>query len=238
MNPRSQGSVPKVTNTQDASSPTPSSNPSPIISPLISLPSSSTGSHSPSPRLPESDTDQLPPPPRTPMAWMWKCHLCCSKYPLGVTSRCLIDGHCYCSGRPTDRNKQQGQISCTSNFDYVGWKSMVGWQKQVRRASDNEGIREHGCWADCTFPTSCRHTLRFLKLRCPRVVEKNHNGCSDEATSRMQSDTAPASSFLSESEAENKDRTRAKRPLPEAEDSPSDAPSRQRRKLTKDEQQP
>ncbi|OCK91714.1 uncharacterized protein K441DRAFT_483120, partial [Cenococcum geophilum 1.58] len=40
-------------------------------------------------------TTPLAPPP-SPLQWLWQCHQCHRKYPLGVTRRCLDDGHFFC----------------------------------------------------------------------------------------------------------------------------------------------
>ncbi|KAL2066752.1 hypothetical protein VTL71DRAFT_2824 [Oculimacula yallundae] len=48
----------------------------------------------PSPPLP---TSYLTTAPETPYPWIWRCHLCHSIYRLGVTRRCLEDGHLFCS---------------------------------------------------------------------------------------------------------------------------------------------
>src|ERR1700712_5461565 len=38
---------------------------------------------------PENRNPLPSPPPEKPMAWIWICHLCHSRYALGVTRRCL-----------------------------------------------------------------------------------------------------------------------------------------------------
>ncbi|KAH7413488.1 hypothetical protein BKA64DRAFT_355866 [Cadophora sp. MPI-SDFR-AT-0126] len=62
------------------------------------IPSSSPlpSNFTPSPISPISSTSQTPPPP-PPTPWIWKCHLCNSIYRLGVTRRCLEDGHFFCA---------------------------------------------------------------------------------------------------------------------------------------------
>lgn len=98
------------------------------------------------------------PPPR-PMAWKWKCHLCRSRYSLGVTNRCLSDGHYYCSGSPQTKKtkkskKDRGGKPCTSEFDYIGWEKMNDWRKEVRRKKGLDPLP--GCWETCNFPSECR----------------------------------------------------------------------------------
>ncbi|KAE8442482.1 hypothetical protein EG329_003325 [Mollisiaceae sp. DMI_Dod_QoI] len=48
----------------------------------------------PSPPLPAEYLKAAPP---IPHPWIWRCHLCRTTYRLGVTSRCLRDGHYFCS---------------------------------------------------------------------------------------------------------------------------------------------
>ncbi|CZR53537.1 uncharacterized protein PAC_03416 [Phialocephala subalpina] len=48
----------------------------------------------PSPPLPKEYLKTAPP---APYPWIWRCHLCCSIYRLGVTRHCLEDGHLFCS---------------------------------------------------------------------------------------------------------------------------------------------
>ncbi|KAI6713815.1 hypothetical protein JHW43_003666 [Diplocarpon mali] len=48
----------------------------------------------PSPPLPAEYLATAPP---LPYPWIWRCHLCHSVYRLGVTRRCLEDGHLFCS---------------------------------------------------------------------------------------------------------------------------------------------
>ena len=100
----------------------------------------------------------LPPPPPTPLSWIWQCHLCHSRWHLGTTRRCLLDGHYYCSGensQPNLRKKKKVQ-SCSSEFDYLGWKDWTDWKSKVRKSS--EGPRHlKGC-EGCEFPSQCRYT--------------------------------------------------------------------------------
>ncbi|KAG9241991.1 hypothetical protein BJ878DRAFT_391290, partial [Calycina marina] len=34
--------------------------------------------------------------PSSPYHWVWRCHICHTVYRLGVTRRCLEDGHFFC----------------------------------------------------------------------------------------------------------------------------------------------
>ncbi|EXJ80130.1 hypothetical protein A1O1_08272, partial [Capronia coronata CBS 617.96] len=95
------------------------------------------------------------PPPQTPETWVWTCHLCHSRYPLGVTRRCLVDGHYYCSGE-TDRpslRKRKKPKSCSSEFDYHSWKAYGEWRRKVLRAMENPRILR-GC-DYCDYPSQC-----------------------------------------------------------------------------------
>ncbi|KIX94331.1 uncharacterized protein Z520_10041 [Fonsecaea multimorphosa CBS 102226] len=98
-----------------------------------------------------------PPPQQQPVPWMWICHLCHSRYPLGVTRRCLVDGHYYCSGqtdRPSLRKKKKPK-ACSSEFDYVAWKSWGAWRRGILKLLENE--RVSGCCQHCDFPSQCRY---------------------------------------------------------------------------------
>ena len=110
---------------------------------------------------PTSDTENRrsipPPPPEKPMDWMWICHLCHSRYALGVTRRCLVDGHYYCSGesdKPSLRKKKKPK-ACSSEFDYAAWKQWGEWRRKVLRAIHNERVFK-GC-EYCDFPSQCRY---------------------------------------------------------------------------------
>ncbi|KAM5430275.1 hypothetical protein McanMca71_007246 [Microsporum canis] len=121
----------------------------------------------------------LPPRPDIPPPWAWRCHKCHSYYALGVTNRCLADGHYYCYGlaqgsRHWERKKRQTQgekklgTPCGSSFDYAGWENMSEWQRAVRR---EKGIRPSpGCWQDCTFPSECRRR-RLYGIPDPSMFE-------------------------------------------------------------------
>ncbi|ETI22890.1 hypothetical protein G647_04684 [Cladophialophora carrionii CBS 160.54] len=102
----------------------------------------------------------LPPPPTTrPTEWIWICHLCHSRYALGVTRRCLVDGHYYCSGesdKPSMRKKKK-QKACSSEFDYGAWKMWGEWRRKVLRTIQNDRVFK-GC-EYCDFPSQCRYPI-------------------------------------------------------------------------------
>jgi hypothetical protein len=143
------------------------------------------------PLFPASQVE-LPPPPSQPLAWMWQCHLCRTRYPLGATRRCLLDGHLYCSGetkRP-DLEEEKRQ-SCCSEFDYIGWKAMEQWKKEARRSRKFAIAREpRGC-ENCEFPSQCRYASR------------NVPDTSSGSFGMMDVDLTGTSTFISSAPAES-----------------------------------
>jgi hypothetical protein len=117
-----------------------------------------------------------PPQPSDPTPWFWKCHLCQQWYQLGVTTRCLIDGHRLCSSfsnRPLGKRKNQ---YCVTRFDYKGWRELHDWRKRLRKASPRRinpralspRPKMHNCWNDCEYPSMCIHdALRSLDPPSP-----------------------------------------------------------------------
>lgn len=83
----------------------------------------------------------LPAAPTDPLHWLWQCHLCNRVYQLGVTRRCLDDGHYFCSGTTTVKKSRKGSDgkkrvvkhhrACASEFDYAGWKAWGKWRREV-----------------------------------------------------------------------------------------------------------
>lgn len=122
---------------------------------------------SPSSNSLESVDMDYPPRPRSPFAFIWRCHLCGARYPLGATRRCLVDGHYYCYGQGTGKNikrKRRGK-ACPAIFDYHGWEDWNKWREQTRDynflfekegASPTPATRTN-CWEDCHFPSACRY---------------------------------------------------------------------------------
>ena len=133
---------------------------------------------------------KLPPSPAKPLAWVWQCHLCHSRWNLGATRRCLLDGHFYCSGeasQPNLKKRRKGQ-SCSSELDYVGWQDWIEWKKKVQRLTRDDDILA-GCQA-CEFPSQCRY-VKAAK-RNPAVVvpgqslAKTSTETAAESTSRSR----------------------------------------------------
>ena len=89
------------------------------------------------------------------MPWIWSCHKCHTRYLLGATRRCLLDGHYFCGGATVDKisGKVRKHRACVSEFDYSGWEDFNRW----KRATTGH-IRRFGnkhCEDDCNFPSSC-----------------------------------------------------------------------------------
>jgi len=133
----------------------------PVFMPEFSAsPFDHTKIFSPSPNSPTKPKkrNSLQTPPANPLTWVWQCHLCKSRYALGVTRRCLVDGHYYCSGENDQRNlkkKKRGQ-ACSSEFDYVGWRQWGEWKRKALKTMENPSIPK-GC-EKCEFPSQCRYT--------------------------------------------------------------------------------
>lgn len=125
------------------------------------------------------------PPPSQPMAWIWICHLCHSRYALGVTRRCLLDGHYYCSGEtdfPSLRKKKKNK-SCTSEFDYGAWKDWGEWRRKALKILKEERL-PRGC-EQCDFPSQCRyptgsHPLGEIDSTTKLFGSKSTRQCKDE----------------------------------------------------------
>lgn len=118
-------------------------------------------------------TAKWSPPPEEPMAWVWICHLCHSRYSLGVTRRCLIDGHYYCSGetdRPSLRKKRKNK-SCSSEFDYVAWKAWGEWRRKALQTIKNPRVLR-GC-ENCEFPSQCRYPSEPQQTSTAKVDESS-----------------------------------------------------------------
>ncbi|PSN64360.1 hypothetical protein BS50DRAFT_459653, partial [Corynespora cassiicola Philippines] len=113
---------------------------------------------------PVPDTSE--PLPSCPLQWVWQCHQCHRTYALGVTRRCLEDGHNFCAGtttvkswrRPTRPRKIKRHRACASEFDYQGWKTWGVWRRSGRRDSIYD---DEYCWNTCDYPSECRWGKRF-----------------------------------------------------------------------------
>jgi hypothetical protein len=113
------------------------------------------------------------PPPANPLQWLWQCHVCKIKYPLGATRRCLEDGHHFCAGTSIVRSRKGGKrivkrhAPCASEFDYQGWKVWGEWRQaeaelQKALAESAESVlgtsttENKDCWNRCDYPSECR----------------------------------------------------------------------------------
>lgn len=120
--------------------------------------------------------------PLSPLKWTWTCHQCRHSYRLGVTRRCLEDGHYYCSGqvtlkawrKPTNARRSRKRGACSSEFDYSGWKEWSRWRRGGPRDEaalrsdspiDNQGEvleqKKKDCWNICDYPSECKWGKRF-----------------------------------------------------------------------------
>ncbi|KAK4497951.1 hypothetical protein PRZ48_010607 [Zasmidium cellare] len=133
----------------------------------------------------KASTDLLP-PPADPLPWLWQCHRCKRVYQLGVTRRCLDDGHFFCAGSTVVKRSKKNNYkkvvrhqACASEFDYQGWKGWGVWrneiQAQVKAAEAlvrvEEGVWFKGlfgkgkqgkdCWNECHYPSECTWSKRF-----------------------------------------------------------------------------
>jgi hypothetical protein len=133
------------------------------------------------PKVPAKDgPNPVPPAPKSPVPWSWTCHKCGSTYLLGVTRRCLRDGHYFCPSSDMDPKKLIKV--CFSSFDYIGWQKANRWRKRVRRAKlgpiptslevrgkklymVTEPVLHRNCWEKCDFPNACRFSNDLEKYR-------------------------------------------------------------------------
>ncbi|KAK5135715.1 hypothetical protein LTR08_004701 [Meristemomyces frigidus] len=104
----------------------------------ITPPASSPPKRAASAELPKAKAlVELSPPPSNPLRWLWQCHMCNRVYQLGVTRRCLDDGHLFCAGTTTVKRSRKTNKkvvrhkACASEFDYQGWKAWGAWRRSV-----------------------------------------------------------------------------------------------------------
>ena len=119
-------------------------------------------------------------PPQKPLVWIWQCHLCRTRYPLGATRRCLVDGHFYCSGemdRPNLKKNKKGQ-SCSSEFDYIGWKSIEQWKRKMRKSGRFTIAREPVGCEKCEFPSECRYESHNVPCKDINSLDMTEVGSS------------------------------------------------------------
>lgn len=115
--------------------------------------------------------------PPEAMPWVWSCHKCHTRFPLGATRRCLNDGHRFCGGTSVDKvtGKIKRHRACASEFDYIGWEEFGSWKRYaVQHKPANKSHKN--CEHQCDFPSAChwnaRHTPKkhanfgFLDPEC------------------------------------------------------------------------
>ncbi|KAI4241271.1 MAG: hypothetical protein L6R40_004687 [Gallowayella cf. fulva] len=99
-------------------------------------------------------------PPRSPEKWIWQCHECRTGYQIGITRRCLLDGHELCYGQPVQKRSKKGKKkvrSCQSQFDYIGWQEWGAWKRtQLGHNGPTNGNGERNCSDLCDWPSQCR----------------------------------------------------------------------------------
>lgn len=147
----------------------------------------------------ENHDPAILPPPKDPLLWIWTCHLCSSRYPLGATRRCLIDGHYYCSGdsgspslQRNVKKKKRGQ-ACSSEFDYVGWQEWGIWKQRVTETQHQIPTDKRDC-KTCEYPSQCRYE-RMNKVPdvVVQVTKKTKQSVVKEVKCGDNIDTAPPS---------------------------------------------
>lgn len=138
-----------------------------FLLPALPSPRSFSFSSNPSSNsIPLSLKAGVPAPPDR-MPWIWSCHKCHARYPLGATRRCLHDGHFFCGGMTVDKRtgRTKKHKACASEFDYLGWEDYGSWQRKVagRRSSTNNLLdkptHKH-CEKECEFPSACHWKAR------------------------------------------------------------------------------
>ena len=89
------------------------------------------------------------------MPWIWSCHKCHTRYLLGVTRRCLNDGHYFCGGVTVEKftGRVKKHRACVSEFDYTGWEEFSEWKRATTGQIPRLGSRH--CEDGCNFPSSC-----------------------------------------------------------------------------------
>ncbi len=124
------------------------------------LPSARSNSSIPSTPTFGGISDEVEVPPKA-MPWIWSCHKCHTRYPLGAIRRCLNDGHLFCGGTTVDKvtGKVKRHRACASEFDYIGWEDFGSWKRRV--AQPKPANRSHkNCEHQCDFPSACHWNAR------------------------------------------------------------------------------
>ena len=138
-----------------------------------------------------SETAKSDTAPVKPDAWTWRCHQCRSRFPLGATRRCLHDGHYLCSG-VREVSRRSGRMkhlkSCSSEFDYAGWRAYSKWKRRANRYKNGTHPRNDG---NCIFPSECRWSpesrAKRLREELGEVDEDNMSQPADAPTPTFDS---------------------------------------------------
>jgi len=117
------------------------------------------------------------PPPVVPLQWMWQCHQCRQTYPLGVTRRCLEDGHNFCAGTTITRSRKASHRkivkkhrACASEFDYAAWKTIGNWRRDCLTPTTPARKGKKDCWHNCDYPSECRWGNKLVQLQVSPVA--------------------------------------------------------------------
>ncbi|PGH01667.1 hypothetical protein GX51_05113 [Blastomyces parvus] len=186
----------------------------------------------------DADGDQQPATPPTPKPWQWRCHRCYGKYSVEATTRCLRDGHYFCSNSQSKRNrrrkyKRQDKRICINMFDYTGWKKMRAWQKQWRQGQGTKEERESGCMNGCGSPGYCKRVAPTPPCMADPVPPEEQLDIKALAALSLNDSNDPLSSEKEEDDDPNdKVRAGSKRRRPIKINVPPEAPPAKRRMLT------
>ena len=124
--------------------------------------------------------------PSIPMPWVWSCHRCNTRYLLGATRRCLLDGHYFCGGITVEKfsGKLKQHKACISEFDYGGWEDFGRW----KRVMIGQVVSRH-CHDKCTFPSACH-------WKGQHATQQIGSACVRRSYLDKESDTSPINGIL------------------------------------------
>ena len=116
------------------------------------------------------------------MPWTWTCHKCHTRYLLGATRRCLLDGHYFCGGTTVDKisGKVKKHRACVSEFDYSGWEDFGRWKRATSGHFSRPGSKH--CEDECNFPSSCHWTEQHAVQKYG--VKIHDSDCLDQEPDR------------------------------------------------------
>ncbi|MDI1489897.1 MAG: hypothetical protein OHK93_001096 [Ramalina farinacea] len=143
------------------------------------------------------------------MPWLWVCHKCNTRYPLGSTRRCLYDGHHFCGGTTTNpiTGRTKRHRACGSEFDYVGWEELGYWREKLQQAASaaaaadpSKPISHHhhtkrNCAAQCIYPSACHWRAKEAKAREQRAMQEQKAREQAAAAKKASFDFLDASCF-------------------------------------------